>query len=89
MDRGAWWATVHRITESDTTEHTCAQRFKDRSAALPWDQVDTKPDMVSTFPKFFLTSLAQHLRHPALSLLTAFLFSWSMRQHKVIKYTKF
>ena len=23
MDRGAWWATVHRITkESDTTEHT-------------------------------------------------------------------
>ena len=20
MDRGAWWATVHRITESDTTE---------------------------------------------------------------------
>ena len=22
MDRGAWWATVHRITESDTTEVT-------------------------------------------------------------------
>ena len=20
MDRGAWWATVHRVTESDTTE---------------------------------------------------------------------
>ena len=20
MDRGAWWATVHRITESDMTE---------------------------------------------------------------------
>ena len=20
MDRGAWWATVHEITESDTTE---------------------------------------------------------------------
>ena len=22
MDRGAWWATVHRLTESDTTEVT-------------------------------------------------------------------
>ena len=21
VDRGAWWATVHRVTESDTTEH--------------------------------------------------------------------
>ena len=20
MERGAWWATVHRVTESDTTE---------------------------------------------------------------------
>ena len=22
MDRGAWWATIHRVTESDTTEAT-------------------------------------------------------------------
>ena len=22
MDRGAWWATVHRVAESDTTEMT-------------------------------------------------------------------
>ena len=22
MERGAWWATVHRVTESDTTEAT-------------------------------------------------------------------
>ena len=21
MDRGAWWATVHRVAESDITEH--------------------------------------------------------------------
>ena len=22
LDRGAWWATVHRVAESDTTEMT-------------------------------------------------------------------
>ena len=28
MDRGAWWATVHRVAELDTaeaTEHACMQ----------------------------------------------------------------
>ena len=24
MDRGAWWATVHAVAESEATEHTCA-----------------------------------------------------------------
>ena len=23
MNRGAWWATVHRIAESDTTDQLC------------------------------------------------------------------
>ena len=23
MDGGAWWATVHGVTESDVTEHIC------------------------------------------------------------------
>ena len=32
MDRGAWWATVHGVTESQTTEvteHACIQKNKD------------------------------------------------------------
>ena len=31
MDRGAWWATVHRIADSETaevTEHACTQLYK-------------------------------------------------------------
>ena len=24
MDRGAWWAAVHRVTELDTTQHSTA-----------------------------------------------------------------
>ena len=25
MDRGAWWATVHRVTKSDSPVHTCTR----------------------------------------------------------------
>ena len=27
MNRGAWWATVHRIAESDMTEHACKRHL--------------------------------------------------------------
>ena len=27
VDRGIWWATVHGVTESDTTEHVCVGRI--------------------------------------------------------------
>ena len=33
MDRGVWWAMVHRVTELDTTEvtqHTCTQPLFDK-----------------------------------------------------------
>ena len=26
MDREVWWATVHRVTESDVIEHACNSR---------------------------------------------------------------
>ena len=28
MDRGAWWAIVHRVTESAVTEHTHTKQNK-------------------------------------------------------------
>ena len=27
MDRGAWWATVHGVTKSQTHTHTCTQKW--------------------------------------------------------------
>ena len=26
MDRGAWWAIVHGVTESDMTKHACTNK---------------------------------------------------------------
>ena len=31
MDRGAWWATVHEVTELDTTEQLTLSQFQVKS----------------------------------------------------------
>ena len=36
MGTGAWWATVHGVAESDTTEHTHIQRHWGRKAGMVW-----------------------------------------------------
>ena len=35
MHRGAWWATVHGVAESDMTEHAHMQRFNTRVHGIP------------------------------------------------------
>ena len=34
MDRGSWWATVHRVAESDTTEHACLNYTESRTRSM-------------------------------------------------------
>ena len=39
MDRGAWWATVHRVAESDMTEHTLTYTHTLKGTLIPLQQL--------------------------------------------------
>ena len=42
MDRGAWWATVHGVTESDMTEatkHACTQPMTEKGPENPTNRL--------------------------------------------------
>ena len=44
-DRGAWWATVHRIAESDMTEviqHVVKTRESRKKCKIPWQRAQTQ-----------------------------------------------
>ena len=61
MNRGAWWATVHGVTESDTTEHTHATPSLTLINSLFYFQVEASREPVCE-----LTCLGNipHMGHP-------------------------
>ena len=47
MDRGAWWATVHRVAESDTAEvswHACTHMNPSNHEQSGFDTADKEAD---------------------------------------------
>ena len=70
LDRGVWWATVHRVTESDTTDylsmHTCSrnermqgERIKERvnKRRDEKDQKETRMKLRQTLGLFLIIQL--------------------------------
>ena len=56
MDRGAWWATVHRVTELDMTKATCARTCECTSGcwlAFPNGRPKWQSSLCYPFPSLY------------------------------------
>ena len=59
MDRGAWWATVHGVTESDLTQHKCTFLLRHPMICMPLAAKSKNPNMLTTSVFLVVTSLAR------------------------------
>ena len=73
MDRGAWWAAAHGVSESDPTEHTCTLEKMPSSGKTSWGlgQVSPQRSLLCLFCVELYLSLVSHL----LSSLPVLFFS--------------
>ena len=74
MDRGAWWATVHVVTESDMTEHACGCFYTTVSVLDSFGTETIWPTMPKIFTIWLFTKKFADLRS---RLFTIFLCSKS------------
>ena len=53
MDKGAWWATVHGITESDMIEHTCTHIHQQQEHSWTLQRSSQSSQWTPAFPSPF------------------------------------
>ena len=61
MDRGAWWATAHGVTELDMTEVTEHARTPEPAR---WDSVNSCVTFRNSGPQFLPVSKGRQCTHP-------------------------
>ena len=76
MDRGAWWATVHGVTELDMSEHACRQEVYEDFYGSVSSQHQKLTDFQVSFCKFGRYEIVSHW----------FVFLWSLMKLRIFSH---